>query len=296
MSEVQNTRTLSERLADDLADKQIAFSREEESLKKQIEALRDAFDNRTADLTEEIGNKEFAIRARQSFLRATPSALAAEVAIIVRRTEAEDNENGVEVTTGTDNVQRGWFQNSWGMVLGKDLTKNGVIKSHDTNLDQSDYYSVPVSCPTTGCVAGWVGSLAGLHMAVPVSIPELVNPNETFVVHEFVGLDGYLVNIGNAARDLLGISQEQQAWLFNGERTKEGVLWALDQMASGDFGWDVPEDSWCMTEKGRKDNGYDQEVDEDDIEARTDALSLSALDALTDDEMVCECGDPSCSN
>ena len=238
-------KTITERISDEYFDLAAVLRVEEYNLKP----LRDKVDEAKRKLRE-----------RQTFLRMNPSSLCAEIATIIRREDVAEDENGFDLSdqddaallTGTHH----WFQNAWGAVTWNMLThpdQQIVTPGGDVVTNR---YSVVVSCPTTACVAGWVGSLTGHRMLFPAISDLSENRSalgEVFQTTDyFLTPDGTRRRIPEVAAEILGLDEERAGWLFNGYRTKAGVLWALDQMAAGDFNWPIPEYYAYMVEEGRE--------------------------------------------
>ena len=104
--------------------------------------------------------------------------------------------------------------------------------------DQSDWMTGPVlhldpdrvpGCDTTLCAAGWAAHFSGHTLA---------NDAESGVTaHK----DGQIRDVADAARDVLGITDEDATGLFHEDTLPEQVIAALDQLADGAPGidWEV---------------------------------------------------------
>ena len=126
----------------------------------------------------------------------TPQELAAEIAAVIRDHEAL------------------WYQGSWfGLGGGRPIESLRAAL-----LEES-----PV-CGTTACVAGWAAAFASPKGTKVWAGGSLEFP------------DGGGVDVMDVARCALGLSQADAGWLFDGIRTKDEVLEALDGIASGG-GW-----------------------------------------------------------
>ena len=73
-------------------------------------------------------------------------------------------------------------------------------------------------CGTTGCTAGWTVFLGDDPRATLTYSQNVMTP------------DGETCDIGYRARELLGLSREQSDYLFDGDRTREEVIDALDDL------------------------------------------------------------------
>ena len=209
------------------------------------------------ELREMVEDAKETLRIRQLFLRENPAVLCAEIATLIRREEGnsdpeKDNGRRADELYEEEHKTGHWYQNQWGEAFAKNLV---AVKTEirDKNYDSPirSAYSVSLSCPTTACVAGWTGTLTGYRMLFPVTSPELMDPFESFTADYFLTPDGERRPISEVAKEILGLDRERADWLFNGYRTREGVLWALDQMAMGDFQWEVPEDDEYLTPEGQ---------------------------------------------
>lgn len=112
-----------------------------------------------------------------------------------------------------------WDQNVW---LGNEFD---VFAVWDLTVDEIRPYAgqpLPVEpsdeerpvCGTTGCVAWWIAVLA----APPGT---KIDPSGLFLP------DGSESGISTYARTAVGLSVEQAAWLFDGDRSRDEVVEAL---------------------------------------------------------------------
>jgi hypothetical protein len=174
------------------------------------------------------------VKERQEFLRNNPKEMAKAIAEEIRR-DQHPNEN----PENYDNGQMHWYQADWGQFKFDPK----VVKKVELS-PQLQKFSNPlfmVSCPTTGCVAGWTTTLAGYPMVFTSS----EDPKEEYELGEVISVNECLVEgnrraaIVTQAQQLLGLSNNQQGWLFDGYRHQSQVLWALDTLAEhGTFDYD----------------------------------------------------------
>lgn len=106
-----------------------------------------------------------------------------------------------------------------------------IRKEDGAHWDQGSWYlgtcEMPVTdllerkCGTAGCVAGWAVALA--HQ-------------EAYFMNTFcISVNGVMSSIEATAADDLELTEVQASWLFNAGRTRDEVLWALE---NDDPGWD----------------------------------------------------------
>jgi hypothetical protein len=171
-----------------------------------------------------------ALKEKRELYRNDKRALAAQIAIQIRLDE-HGNENPDDYY---DNGQMHWYQEDWGRVKVSAETASNFtpIGSH-----------LAVSCPTTGCVAGWATTLAGHPMVMKfTTVKELIESydGEAVSVGECILDDGSVMHIVDRARELLDLTRHQSEWLFDGYNSKEQVLWALELIVeTGYFDPDV---------------------------------------------------------
>jgi hypothetical protein len=91
-----------------------------------------------------------------------------------------------------------------------------------------------VSCQTTGCVAGTVSMMAGDRGLVHQDeSPQRVNGVDVFSINQVIRPDGRIVDIRRRGQELLGLSDADASWLFNGDRKLPEVIFALTELAEG---------------------------------------------------------------
>ena len=90
-----------------------------------------------------------------------------------------------------------------------------------------------VSCPTTGCVAGWACQMSN-DIGI-VSNDEVVNhlSNDQQIVYSIFTVitpEGEVVEIEERAKDLLGLSWEEAEMLFDADNSRQDVLDMMDDL------------------------------------------------------------------
>lgn len=180
------------------------------------------------------------LRKEQLSFRDDPRKLARAIADLIRA----DNRPGEDPDEyETKSMEDGfhWFQNAWGKVVIED----GTIAPLDSTITK-DRHGDPlaghkvfeVTCPTTGCVAGWAASLAGYPMALTniyggdfSSVVER-NRGQVYQTDDCIDKDNNrLLSISDKGAELLNLDWDRKDWLFSGYRDLKDVLWALDQIA-----------------------------------------------------------------
>lgn len=214
----------------------------------------------TAAQTAALKKAQAKQEAQYKLFRENPDKLAAEIAVQIRA----DNHAG-EDPEEYDNGTMHWYQQAWGNVKARagsfvKLTKPVIPYYSDGPLAPEDHSYFEVTCPTTGCIAGWADSLAGFNLVFKKNIgwddrdyyaqnyPKF--SDEEIVLDQYV--EGEVINVEHCydpvmqkvrdieevAYELLDLTGDQKAWLFHGDRSKDEVLWALDKIAAGDKEWD----------------------------------------------------------
>lgn len=185
----------------------------------------------------------------EKMFRSNPDKLAAEVAAQIR---ADKHAN--EDPTTYDNGAMHWFQQTWGYFRPNDTKLLELFENFNGRK------ILAPQCASTGCVFGWAATLAGYPMvyetyATPEDITDAYG-NELIDVSQCWDEENERVrSIEQQGQVLLRLDDDQSAWLYNGYRSQEQVLWALDKIAAGDYDWDG-EDSDCPSDAAV--------VDEDD--------------------------------
>lgn len=190
------------------------------------------------------------IAENQEMFRNNPKELAAEIARNIRA-----DKHRQEHPNKYENGQMHWRQSEWGMTkFSENLVKSGAIK--EVQIPGSSRVHLEVSCPTTGCVAGWATTLAGMPMVYQSTLKGVRQTLEwgddgVLETSHCKSLDGQNVEyLPDVAQELLGIGREERGWLFDGDRKVDEVLWALDNIAkTGTFDPDLwyfekGEDRW----------------------------------------------------
>lgn len=176
----------------------------------------------------------------------TPETLAAAIAKNIRAEQAS-----------RDMVKMLWKQGTWGeMTLGNLLADShieldvpvihhNILDGRTTDMGYSKKY-IGVSCPTTGCIAGWATSLAGDVMVVRADVLDdyrenLGSSEEHITTNEVWSEEtGRVEDLPARAQYLLGLTSEGRNFLFSEERTLAEVLNVLDTLATGGHVEDSP--------------------------------------------------------
>jgi hypothetical protein len=229
--------------------------------------------------SEALKKRQDELRKQHELFRSNPAKLAEAIAQQIRM-DNHPNEDPSEY----DNGAMHWYQEAWGNVKARvgSFTKlsKPVMNMYDNRtLSPEDHHFFEVSCPTTGCIAGWADSLAGYNLVFKKVIDwqdrEYYAGNDSSKTDEQIVLDYYydegeVINveycydpekkqvrdISAVAEELLGLDYDQKSWLFDANRTKDEVLWALDEMAA--------ERDWHGDNYGKDDEDVDE--DQDDYE------------------------------
>jgi len=193
------------------------------------------------------------IRQEQLGFRDDPSKLAKAIADLIRA-DNRPGEDPDDYDASSDSDKREelsvdgfhWFQNAWGKVV----IEEGSVAPVDLPSVTDRYGETvrtarrvfEVTCPTTGCVAGWATSLAGYPMALShlfgqsseATATDIINDNlgQVFQSEDCIDKENQrLVSIPEKAAELLGLGDANREWLFSGYRDLKQVLWALDKIA-----------------------------------------------------------------
>ena len=194
------------------------------------------------------------IREEQLGFRGNPSKLAKAIADLIRADNRPgEDPDDYDASSDQPNKREAlaeegfhWFQNAWGKVV----IEEGSIAPVDLQTVTDRYGDrvstarrvFEVTCPTTGCVAGWATSLAGYPMALShlfgqsseATATDIINDNlgQVFTSEDCIDKDNQrLVSIPEKAAELLGLGDANREWLFSGYRELKQVLWALDKIA-----------------------------------------------------------------
>jgi len=162
-----------------------------------------------------------ALKAKQALFRSDSKLLAKEIADNIR---ADEHAN--EHVNHYENGSMHWYQAEWGQVR------------LDRSLLQQKGRVVEVTCPTTGCVAGWATTLAGYPMALRhTNVAEIMDAfqGERHLKLSECNYEGEVRSIMEVGQELLNLSSHQSRFLFDGSNSKEQVLWCLDQIAENGY-------------------------------------------------------------
>lgn len=204
------------------------------ALKKQMKKEQKAEAKREAKLAK----IKAALAAQQKFYRENPKALAAAIAAQIRADDRPNEDpNDYEANGGGH-----WYQAAWGNVR----VEPGAIKPLESPITSSRYGSdakyFEVTCPTTGCVAGWAASMAGFPMVFNTymgdTVEELYEEAEGDVMqidHCYDPIFKQIRPIADVGAQNLNLGDYEREWLFSSGRSKNQVLWALDKIAEDGF-------------------------------------------------------------
>lgn len=185
-------------------------------------------------------------KAEQKKFRENPDKLAAEIAKTIR----EDQHAGEDPAFIENGGNMHWYQQAWGVTQAKPENLKEVRLKNQRGWHDVEATFFEITCPTTGCVAGWADVLAGYpllarsiqHQTVDELIAYYNNGAEFRDGVEIIGADYCLVDgtnqaISTVAAQLLNLDDYQEEWLFHAENDIKRVLWALDQIAEGNYHW-----------------------------------------------------------
>lgn len=194
----------------------------------------------------------------QAIYRSDPAQLAKAIATEIRSEAERLRRTNVNlhdlVYSDRDEDLTGmrWYQGAWGQIMGKALGKeiSGEINLDTvrscfggTRVDELNLFEAAATCGTTGCIAGWADSLAGYPMVATVDksikLDAPSNQNSVFQT-DFCRVGNEIRQISDVAAELLHLDGDQREYLFSGERTERQVLSVLDEIASGNLEWKVP--------------------------------------------------------
>lgn len=170
------------------------------------------------------------------------------------RTAIFTHEFGEDAGVGpNDGVGLRWAQDSWGQVTPDDLDFDRSIEVRSTQY-------VPVTCGTTGCIAGTVVHLRGDDFVLDADSLDY-DPDEDGLVSVSqcaTADEGEVVHISDRACALMGLDFDERELLFNGSNTIYDVCWVGRRIAQR-HGWtlDVPRlDHYCEEAESNPDLGY----------------------------------------
>ena len=90
-----------------------------------------------------------------------------------------------------------------------------------------------VTCSTTGCVAGTAAALAGDRSCVHPLDRTTRDGRRIYMISEVITAAGRRYTIRDRGQQLLGLSDDDAAWLFAGHRVLPEVVNALAELAEG---------------------------------------------------------------
>jgi hypothetical protein len=148
-----------------------------------------------------------------------------------------------------------WDQESWfdapgiGVVTSEQMRGYLEAVRNDQDPDKN-------ICGSRGCVAGWAASLYSPAGSKLHSFRSYIELPKGF------SYDGEReVPIELFAKDMLGLDGDQAGWLFGGSRSKEQVLWALENENDG---WDYSDCPYGTPDDEYEYEDYDDYSNEDD--------------------------------
>lgn len=169
---------------------------------------------------------------KEKMFRSNPDKLAAAIAKEIR---ADQHAN--EDPETYENGAMHWFQHTWGYFIPNKTEITEVFES----LNGKKFLAP--KCASTGCIFGWATTLAGYPMVYKTyaSVEDVIDyqGDELIDVSDCWDAENESVKaIETQGQWLLRLNDEQSRWLYNGYRTPEQVLWALDTIAAGGYDWD----------------------------------------------------------
>jgi hypothetical protein len=105
-----------------------------------------------------------------------------------------------------------------------------------TDVVGSDWNNgkMEVSCQTTGCVAGTASILAGdLGILTDEDSTIMKNGRRVFPIHDIIKANGDVMSVRSRGKELLGLTEDQANWLFDGYRQLPEVVNALIELSEG---------------------------------------------------------------
>ena len=215
------------------------------SIIKAMKALRKQTEKEAKAEAKLAKLREKVLREQKEF-RDDHKKLAATIAALIRADQraGEDPCDYADDVTNEVLEDTHWLQDAWGQVVVNEGSllpvEVPITKDQDNFPIEHPQKLFEVTCPTTGCVAGWAASLAGFPMAVAnfysttESLQEFIQRNEGQIYQVDNCIDkenNRLVSISDKGAELLRLDRDDKDWLFSGFRSQEEVLWALDQIA-----------------------------------------------------------------
>lgn len=87
-----------------------------------------------------------------------------------------------------------------------------------------------ISCPTTGCVAGWACAMSGDLALVDSASFEEFDAEIVYTIWEVLTPKGQVLEIEERGAQLLGLDEYQAEELFDGQNSRDTVLKMLDDL------------------------------------------------------------------
>lgn len=112
-------------------------------------------------------------------------------------------------------------QQTWQTVAATDVTEFGGNGT------------AAAECPTTGCVAGTAAMLAGDVGVVHEFDTTMRNNKRFYMINSVRTAEGRKVGIRSRGAELLALSEQDAAWLFDGYRKLPEVVCALIELSEG---------------------------------------------------------------
>lgn len=121
-----------------------------------------------------------------------------------------------------------WLQTAWGQLK---LTANAVVVGKPKARQYERWVGVdPLSCGSTGCLAGHVCVLSGDHYLIQEDALEHKH-GDVIDVCSVLTADGEVKNISTRAQQLLGITDTEAGRLFSGGLKIRGLEAAAREVA-----------------------------------------------------------------
>lgn len=111
--------------------------------------------------------------------------------------------------------QETWLSNALGYVADMKVEEARAYIS--TGIPEFPEDPARPVCGTTACLAGWIAIMAA--------------PPGSIITSEYMHIPGQAADsIARYARKAAGLDEYQAAWLFDGDRYREEIIDALDQL------------------------------------------------------------------
>lgn len=95
-----------------------------------------------------------------------------------------------------------------------------------------DGVGYPVACGTTACVAGWASMLSG-DLGVLADTRQPLGKPLQFQIGHVVTPDGKFESVERRGQELLCLDFYEKEWLFSAHRSRDEVLFALEEIVAG---------------------------------------------------------------